>query len=71
VINIKNEIICFAANKWVLEAMFNGLVGPQRFTNLMSLEDVKPIAFELGEVIRNSRHKGDWPLNFVSYAEVL
>lgn len=55
-----------AGNQWIHEAMFNGLEGPQRFAQLLTIEEIKPIAFKLGRLIRTSRHQHGWPLNFVS-----
>jgi len=56
----------FAVTHWIQEAMFNGLQGPHRFAQLMTIEEIKPIALKLGHLIRTSRHQQGWPLNFVS-----
>jgi hypothetical protein len=60
------NFIVLIDKRWVLDAMFDGQQSPKRFTHLLSIEDIQSMPSELGEVIKNSKHDSEWPLNFVS-----
>ncbi|XP_065344493.1 uncharacterized protein LOC135942351 [Cloeon dipterum] len=62
---IYNRVHHQIGQKWVMESMLDGEQGPERFALFISFADVRPIAWQLAELIKASKHDSGWPANFL------